>query len=720
MSNTVIFAEKPSQAKAYAEAFSIKDKSKTHIQLQSCSTFPKGAIITWGIGHLVELQQPGEYHEKWGKWNLTDLPILPDNFQDAVSKDKKAQFAAVKKYFQQADLIINGCDIDREGSNIFQSTFFLTGVKGKEVKRLWINSLEKEEVLKGFNNLQPIEKDLRMYQEAKARQISDWLVGINLSRAYTLHLQKRGYKGNGSKGSSAMSVGRVQSPALYLIYQRQQEIEHFKPEPFFELEGNFKAANGSYKGMAKIKEKQKETVSALLEKEGLLPGEVTEGTVQNVEKKEKQQQAPKLHSLSSLQSTANKRWKYSPSDVLKTMQELYLKKLVTYPRTDCNFITENEFAYIRQNVKAYQQLLKVEFEPATLEAKKRYVDGSKVEEHFALVPTKNVPNQSTIQNLSQMEKNLYNEVLATTLGMFHRPYLYEETKIITNVKNIEFFTTGKVEKDKGWKALYAAPKKEDKEEQAAVLPAVTKAESVESTVTIKEGMTKPPKPYTEGQLINMMKTCGKLIDDEEDIEILKEVEGIGTEATRSGIIETIKAQRYIEVQKNIVTVTPKGSVLCEAIEGTLLSSPSMTAKWEAYLQKIGKGEGSKDAFIQKTKEFVTKMVGETSQRVDQTNIENVIQEEAASNQLAACPACKSGSIQDRKTFFGCSGYREGCTFTLPKKIAGKSLTTNQIKMLCEKGKTNKIKGFTSKKKKSFEAALKLDDQRKIAFDFPKK
>ncbi|UOQ44264.1 DNA topoisomerase 3 [Halobacillus salinarum] len=709
MPKVVILAEKPSQAKAYAEAFTIQEKNKTYIQLKPDDTFPAGATITWGVGHLVELKEPHEYKPEWKRWKLEQLPIVPDHFLEKVSKGKWEQFQAVKKLFQQADIIVNAADVDREGSNIFYSILRLTGVKGKRVQRLWINSLEKDEVRKGFRSLQPNEKDLRLFDEAKARQISDWMVGINASRLFTLLLQKKGFQNH-------LTIGRVQSPTVYLIYQRHKEIENFVSEPFYQIEGLFQADKGSYKGLAEIKDKDKAKVQALMDKHDLKEDEDTKGIVQSIDKKTKHQKAPKLHSLSTLQSVANRRWKYTPSHVLKTVQKLYEKRFVSYPRTDCNFITENEFSYLVKHVNQYQETLNVSFTPASLKPNKRYVNSSKVQEHYAIIPTKSVPTQKKLNALSREERNIYQEILATTLAMFHGDYVYEETVIFTNVHELLFKTTGKREVKSGWKELFPKPAKQ-KQEKEAILPELQNGEQVGAEVHIKESMTQPPKPYTEGQLINMMKTCGKLMDDEEDVEILKEVEGLGTEATRSSIIETIKTQNYIEVKKNIVAITTKGIMLCEAIEGTLLSSPSMTAKWESYLKKIGTGEGSKQMFIKQTSEFIDKLITETPGSIQQVQVKSTGEKNNSNSPIAKCPACSSGMIMDRYKFYGCSAYKEGCKVTFPKRLAGKALSKNMIKTLCEKKRTKVLKGF--KGKKTFSTALKLDEDYKIKFDFGK-
>lgn len=712
MTKVVILAEKPSQAKAYAEAFTIQEKTKTYILLKPDDTFPDGATITWGVGHLVELKEPHDYKPEWKRWKLDQLPIVPERFLEKVSKGKWEQFQAVKKLFQQAGVIINAADVDREGSNIFYSILRLTGVKGKPVQRLWINSLEKDEVRKGFKNLQNNEKDLRLFDEAKARQISDWMVGINASRLFTLLLQKKGFQ-------SYLSIGRVQSPTVYLIYQRHKEIENFVSEPYYQIEGLFQSGKGTYKGLAKVKEKDRSKVQELMDKHRLKEKEDFTGVVQKIDKKTKHIKSPKLHSLSTLQSVANRRWKYTPSQVLKTMQKLYEKRLVTYPRTDCNFITDSEFAYLVNNLKAYQETLNVSFTPTSLKPNKRYVDSRKVQEHYAIIPTKSVPTQKKLNGLSREERNIYDEVMATSLAMFHTDYVYEETTIFTHVHDLPFKTTGRRDVKRGWKELFPKPSKA-KQEKEADLPDVQNGEEVGAKLHIKESMTQPPKPYTEGQLINMMKTCGKLVDDEEDVEILKEVEGLGTEATRSSIIETIKAQKYIEVKKNNVYVTDKGIMLSEAIEGTLLSSPSLTAKWESYLKKIGSGEGSKQVFLKQTGQFIEKLIQDTPDAIQQVPVRSTGEGERKkwNEPVAKCPACADGSIMDRYKFYACSAYKEGCKVTFPKRLAGKTLTANMIKTLCEKKRTKVLKGF--KGKKTFSTALTLDEEYKIKFDFGKK
>lgn len=706
MGKIAILAEKPSQARAYAEAFKVKHKEKTFIEIEPCSTFPGGAVITWAVGHLVELKEPKEYKKEWEKWSLTSLPILLDKYEDKVVGKMYPQFNAVKKIFHdpQVMTIYNACDAEREGSNIFYSIYKMTKVK-KPVKRLWINSLEVEEIRKGFQNIQSNERDILMYQEAKTRQISDWLVGMNCSRLYTLLLQKKGFKGS-------ISIGRVQSPTVYLIYKRMQEIENFKPENFYEIEGLFEAKNGTYKGKAKIKTKVKAEVEQLIQQHGIQMSDT--GKIASVTNKTKRIQPPRLHALSTLQATANKRWKYSPAHVLKLAQSLYEKKLISYPRTDSQLITHNEFDYLNETLPKYMQLINQSFTPILRRNNRRYVDSENVGEHYAIIPTKKVPTEKALQSMATDERNLYFEILNTTLAMFHLDYEYDEKTILTDVKNLAFKSVGKTELVKGWKELFTGER--DIQNREEILPIVFQGEVVNSKIEIVEGTTTPPKPYTEGQLITMMKTCGKLVEDEEEVEVLKSVEGIGTEATRSGIIETIKKHEFIEVRKNIVYITPKGELLCKAIEGTLLSSPSMTAKWEIYLKKIGRGEGSAKHFIDRIGKFINQLMVEVPQQIESLTIETGQFTKTVAKELVTCPTCKIGMISLRKNFYGCSNYKNGCKQTFPERLLGRKLSEKNIKDLCTSGRTTAIKGFKSKNGKQFSAALRFVEG-KIEFVF---
>lgn len=703
-SDVTIFAEKPSQARAYADAYNIKNKTKSYIELHPCSTFPNGAVITWGIGHLIELKSPVEYDEKYKNWDLAHLPIIP-NFEYKIKKSVRNHYLEIEKILKSTNSIILATDREREGELIGRLVFEHAGVMNKPMMRMFPVSEVEESVRESFNNLKPIHESDNMYEEAKARQHADWLVGMNLSPLYTLLLQQKGFRGS-------LGIGRVQCPTVKIIYDRQKEIENFVSTPFYQLKSMFQSSNGEYEGISDVKVNTKDEMKAILQKYGFSKNDV--GVVKSVTKKEKRNYAPNLHSISSLQIKANKMWKYSSNNTLKTVQSLYEKKLVSYPRTDCTFIGDKEFEYLVQHVEDYKRLAGVQFETYSTEPNNRYVDSSRVGDHYALIPTQKIPSESVLNNLTEMEKNIYNEILITTLGMFHRDYIYEETVIITDIKGLEFKTKGRIEKDKGWHEISL----EKKKTKNKVLPNINQGEQVQAELNVEEGKTSPPKPYTEGQLVRLMETAGKFVE-EEDGEQLEEIKGIGTGATRAGIIERIKEQKYIEIKKNIVRVTKKGEILCEAIEGTLLASPTMTAKWETYLKRIGNGSGDRDTFIQNIIKFINKSLTEVPNSITQ-NVINLIQQEEESGNIAKCPACGDGYITEKKSkknrkFYGCTGYSNGCTMLLPGKIAGKNITKTIVKDLCGKGKTGKLKGFKNKAGKSFETKLYLNTNNEIKF-----
>lgn len=579
----------------------------------------------------------------------------------------------------------------------------MAGASNKPTKRLWINSLEVDVIQKGFKDLKNGDDYLNLYHEAKARQISDWLVGINASRCYSLLLQAKGLKG-------AYSAGRVQTPSLYLIYERQNEVENFKSTPFYEIIGEVNKNENKFNVKYKGKFDQLQEAVSFLRQNGVLEGE-NDGIVRSVEKNLKHTQSPKLHSLSTLQTKANKKWKYSPKQVLETVQSLYEKKVVTYPRTSCQYITDSEFNYLVERVDDYKGLFGFTVDTSRLESRKRYVDGSRVGEHYAIVPTKQLAN---IDELNERELNIYKEIVSTTLAMFAPDYDYEQTKVTIGVNDVDMHTTGNVEVNKGWKALFTEDDQKEKDDKDEKLPQLNEGEMLKVFIRTKEGMTKPPKLYTEGELINVMKNCGTDLSDENAKKILKENEGIGTEATRGAIIETLKYQNYIEVKKNTVHVTDKGKILCQAVEGTLLSKPIMTAKWEEYLSGIGKGERTQQGFIRNTEQFIKTLINDSKAAVD--SIDKTIETVKETSHIVACSSCEDGYIEDRGKFYGCTNYSNGCKFTLPKKWAEKTIPVKQIEKLVVDGKSDLIKGFKSKKGKKFDAFLTIKEG-KIQMEF---
>ena len=692
----VILAEKPSQAKAYADSFKSKQKIEGGFLIKD-ALFEDEVAITYGYGHLVELQAPESYKPEWKKWSLNELPMFPESYQFKVAKDKRAQFRIVKRLLDEADEIIVATDSDREGENIARSIIKVSGNEHKPTKRLWINSLENDEIRKGFESLRPGEDYFSSYIEAQTRQISDWLIGMNISRLYTLLLQQKGLSG-------VFSIGRVQTPTLYLIWQRQQEIENFEPQTYFEAYIHVNAAQGTYVG------KYKDTFKTLPELIDFFKGfdvihqQEQAARIAKVETKEKKEYAPRLYSLSDIQSQANKLYKVSPATTLKIVQTLYEKKLVSYPRTDCHYITPAEYAYLKKNIEGYCERAGVEIKDPQNYATKRHVDASKVQEHYAIIPTKKIPTAAALAKLGPMEQRLYHLILRRTLAIFAQPYIYDETIILTDVNTQIFKTTGRMIRQLGWKEIIGAAKKKTDEEK---LPIVELNEVVQSRLYEKEAETKAPPAYTEGTLITAMKNIGRTAEDEAKA-ILKAIEGIGTEATRASILETLKRQDYIEVTANQLQVTAKGSILCEAIVGVEISSAEMTAKWESYFKKIHDKTGTQEAFLGSIQRFIQHLIATVPEQIGTEKIAIPMTEEP----LGICPSC-GASVLEKFKVYGC----EKCDFVIYKKILNKKISRPMCSKLLKSRRTALIKGFLSKKGKKFNAVLILDDANKVAFEF---
>ncbi|MBN6048742.1 type IA DNA topoisomerase [Lactobacillus helveticus] len=708
---TVILAEKPSQARSYVEAFQRSTKKQGYYIIND-SLLPPDTVITFGFGHLVELAAPEAYDAKYKHWSLSNLPIFPAHYQFIVPTDKKAQFKIVKEWLSKADTIVIATDSDREGENIAWSIMNQAKInlKQKTIKRLWINSLEKDAIRSGFKALKDGWAFYPKYQEAQTRQISDWLIGMNGSPLYTLLLRQNGVRG-------VYSIGRVQTPTLYMVYQRDQAIKNFKPEPYFELNAEILA--NQQKFVAKLdpyqRFKDEAGLITFMQAKHVQKGS-QDGLIKDVQKQAKKSASPRLFSLSALQTMINRRYHASAADVLKAVQALYEAKYLSYPRTDSQYITDQEFTYLRQNLTRYQKLVSKEIALPQIEPQSRYVNGKKVQEHHAIIMTKTVPSQEQLAKLSKLEQQVYDLVLRTTLAMFADPYEYEETTVIAQVGNANFKATGKVPTKQGWKILFDNQKTDEQEPDT--LPPVQKGEQVQINLQTLQKKTTPPVPFTEGTLITAMKTAGRSLDDEASVAILKDVEGIGTEATRANILEVLKNRGYLVTEKNKLHVSEAGITLCKAVElEPLLTSPEMTAKWEQALQQISTEERTPDNFLSQIKKFVAKLIADvptqlTGNAAIKQQIDHQQQAQKAAEVFLETP---QATVLNKQKFYIVKP-KQGEDFTLPKKWSSKTLGKTAIKALITKGETSKLKGFKSKKGKSFDAKLKLDGH-KLSFDF---
>lgn len=721
----IVIAEKPDQAVKLAAPFSYTKKTG-YLEVKPNIYFPNGALITWAIGHLCELKAPEEYNSTWKKWTLETLPIIPDRFEYKVTKSKYKQFNVIKGLVKRPDIqeIIIGGDAGREGELIIRTILRVCGVK-KPMKRLWISSLTENAVKKGFSNLLPEEKTRDIYFEALSRSCADWLIGINTSRLYTVLLKKNGIK-------DVFSIGRVQTPTLALIVKREHEIANFKPEPFWEVEADF-----NFEGKILKAKWHKNNISRVQEERQAIAiahfcnNKSVE--ISSIKKETKEYAPPLLFNLSALQATANKAYKFSPQYTLDILQKLYLKGLVSYPRSDSQYLTNEEaktLPNILENlskIDKYKNLLP----PPTnsIMNNKRFVNEKKVTDHHAIIITEQFPNFS---KLNSEEEKIYDLVVRQVIAAHYNHAVFSYTTIHSLVdKRAEFISKGKVQIEEGWRKVIYHFKENSSTDEDELLPLLSENElGIVANTQVKKGETQPPTRYSEGNLITLMKTAGKHLEDDKLEKILSKAEGLGTEATRAGIIGTLKDRDYIEIKKNQVFVTTKGMLLIEALGESILTSPLMTAKWEQRLSEIGEGNASPKVFMEQVKKLAYKLITDANERekewaFDQNEVDKITENNPYNKKykkvkkvVGKCMLC-GGSILDHGTFYGCSNYKTvNCKFTVSKKILSKTISQANLKKLLATGETDLIKGF-KKGEKTFNAHLTWDiKMHKINFKFP--
>lgn len=729
----VILAEKPDQGAKLAAPFSTK-KGQGYIEIKPHQLFPDGAIVTWAVGHLCELVPPEEYDPSYKKWSLATLPILPEQFRHKVTPSKYKQFNIVKSLLKRPDVteIIMAGDAGREGEYITRIIIQLAGVR-KPLKRLWISSLTEKAVLNGFANLMDESTTRPLYDEALSRSCADWLIGMNGSRVYSLLFQQRGIR-------EVFSTGRVQTPTLSLIVKREKEIEAFVSKPFWEVLATFDVNGAQYRGKwFKDEETRLDNPEMAHKIAAFCHGK--SARVEDVQTERKETPPPLLFNLSALQSAANKAFKFSPKKTLDVTQQLYVKGFVSYPRSDSQHVTAEEAASFPDILAklgqqdAYRMYMPVPV--SSLLHNRRYVDAKKVTDHYAIIPTEQVPD---IEKLSADERKIYELVAKRLIAAHYEAAIFDHTTIITRVDGrATFRTKGRRQVQEGWRRVLLdskrkKPTNEQEEEEETLLPDVpVGADGIVASADVKEGKTQPPKRYTEGDLITVMKTAGRHIDDAELEKVLHRVEGLGTEATRAGIIAVLKDRGYIEVSKNLVYATDKGRMLVEAVGTSILASAEMTAKWEQRLHEIGQGRAASAPFMEQARRLSAHIVEEAVKQAGEWEFAGVDVEalkeasvgkrgkgkqKGAPTKVGICKKCGS-DLLDRSTFYGCARYNETkCEFTLPKKMLGKTISQANVRKILSGQETDLIKGF-KKGEKTFDARLKWDETAgKIAFVFP--
>lgn len=721
----LIIAEKPDQGLKLAAPFSYKKKDG-YVEIPPQPMFPRGALLTWAVGHLCELLSPEEYDKAWKRWSLQTLPIIPEKFQHKVTKSKWKQFQTVKKLVHHPEVteVIMAGDAEREGEAIIRIILLVSNCH-KPLKRLWISSLTPKAVQKGFENLLEEHETRNVYYEALSRSCADWLVGMNASRAYTLLLQQKGI-------SDVFSTGRVQTPTLALIVKRELEIENFVSKPFWEVLATFDMNGKKYKGKWHKDEESRLDDANLAEKiVQFCKGK--EAKIENIEKERKEFQPPFLFNLSSLQATANSLYKFSPQKTLEVAQKLYVKGIISYPRSDSSFVTKEEAGMFPETLQklsafhAFKDYFPLPF--SSVMNNKRVVNEKKVTDHYAIIPTEQVTDPS---KMSPDEEKIYTLIVKRLIAAHYDKAIFDYTSIHTLVDGrATFLSKGKEEVQAGWRTvIYGNKKEKNTDEEEQDLPSLKQDETGRvHDVKVKEGKTQPPKRYTEGQLITVMKTAGKHLEDGELTKVLNKTEGLGTEATRAGIIGVLKDRKYIDVKRNQVFATNKGKLLIKSIGPSILASPEMTAKWEQRLHEIGQGSASPEEFMEQAKKLSIKLIEDAKNESGQWSFEGMDISEfkyskgkrkgrgsaGVGTKVGACKKC-DGDVVDKGSFYGCSNYNSNkCNFTISKKILGKTISATNAKKLLTEGRTAEIKGF-KKGEKVFNASLELKED-KLQFVF---
>jgi DNA topoisomerase-3 len=692
----VCIAEKPSVAKEIAEIVGAKQRKDGYWE-------GNGYQVTWTFGHLCELKEPHEYDSAYRQWNLNMLPILPLKFGIKLKNDKgiEKQFNTISTLFENADEVINCGDAGQEGELIQRWVFAKSNCK-KPMKRLWISSLTEEAIREGFKKLKDAKDYDRLYFAGYSRAAADWLLGMNATRLYTLKY------GNGNK--QVLSVGRVQTPTLAMIVNRQVEINNFKSAVFFELKTNyrdvvFNAQLERFYGDEKVKGE------ALL---ASLVGE--EFTITSVDKSNAKEFSPRLFDLTSLQVECNKKFAYSAEDTLKTIQNLYERKLVTYPRVDTTYLPEDMYpkiSGIMQSMVNYQSLLQPLLSKEIRKSNKVF-DDKKVTDHHAIIPT-----DVRAQGLGGAEANVYDVIAKRFIAAFYHDCEVAKTTVLGKVKETEFKANGKQIIDPGWRVVYSKEAiDEDEKEEIQLLPEFNIGEKGPHKAYLVEGKTTPPKAFTEATLLRAMETAGKNVDDEELRELMKD-NGIGRPSTRAAIIETLFRRDYIRRERKNLVPTSTGMGLILTINNELLKSAELTGNWENKLRKIEKGEYQAEQFLQEMRQMVADLVSqvknEFGKRIAVETEEDKIKTKSAKEQKAVCPKCKTGTMLKGKSAFGCSNFKSGCDFKIPFELMGKKLSDAQLFTLADKGKTPVIKGFQMGNEKK-DGILKLTSSFNIEFE----
>jgi DNA topoisomerase III len=700
MSKTLVIAEKPSVGQDLARVLK--------------GPFQKGEgwlegpehVITWAVGHLVQLAEPDEYDAKFKRWKMDDLPIVPERFKLVVRDERsRKQMSVVTKQIGREDIedVVNACDAGREGELIF--AYLYEKAKGdKPVRRLWLNSMTSAAMRDAFSSLRPAGEFARLEQAARSRSEADWIVGMNATRAATIRLR--------SSFDGAVSLGRVQTPTLAIVARREEEIKAFVPEPYWLVDATFEADGkrvyaGRFHDGAKPRIATEEQAAAVV-----AACEGRRGTITKLEKKEQREKAPMLYDLTTLQREANNRYGFSAKRTLAAAQRCYEEhKALTYPRTNSRYLPSDMVAEIKPTAelvgghpeyrKAAEYVTSLDLLPLA-----RVVNDEKVTDHHAIIPTR---SEHKLDKMGSDDRRIFDMVARRFLAAFHPEAVFENTRVETTVGEVGhvFRTRGKLLLVPGWRGVYdevaadAQPPRGDEDEDVdQQLPRLEDGESVATTEVASERKeTKPPRRYSDASLLGAMETAGKLVDDDELREAMKE-SGIGTPATRAAIIERLITVGYIERDARALIATEKGLNVIRLLDAHALTSPELTGNWEHRLGKIERGEDSREKFMSDIAGFARETVHTLDETLKDVRIPRA--------KLGPCPVCGREINENRKGYSCWSREDPGCGFVIWKAKAGKTLGVPIARELIRTGYTEKpVTGFRGRSGRSFRAHLAL-------------
>ena len=633
----VCVAEKPSVGAYIANVLGANRKMNGYYE-------GNGYQVTWTFGHLCALLDPQEYTDQWKAWSLSSLPMIPARFSIKVHGDEGVhkQFNVIKELINQADEVINCGDAGQEGELIQRWVYQQAGCKCP-VKRLWVNSLTEEAIKDGFQQLKDQSEYQHLYEAGLMRAIGDWLLGMNATRAYTIR-----YAQGTGRDRQVLSVGRVQTPTLALVVKRQAEIEHFVPKTYWELKTNYR--DTLFSAQIPVEEGEYAITSeaqgqALVDSIKDLPLTIT-----SVEKKKGIENAPKLYDLTSLQVDCNKKFSFSAEQTLQLIQSLYEKRVTTYPRVDTMYLSDDIYPKVPATLAGIKDFFP-QVEPllgTKLPKSKKVFDNKKVTDHHAIIPTGQRPN-----NLTADEKKVYDLVALHFIAVFYPECEVSNTTVLAKAGEIDFKVTGREVIKPGWRVVFENERSQSElndendanDENAKGLPSFTKGESGPHEPVLKEKTTTPPKYYTEATLLRAMETAGKTVENDELREAMKE-NGIGRPSTRAAIIEKLYQRKYIVKQGKSLRATETGINLIHTIISPLLKSAELTGLWEKKLREIERGEYTAKDFLEELKEMTSGVIRDVK-----TNKAGML-----------CPVCRQGLIIRGNTRYGCSRWREGCTY----------------------------------------------------------